>query len=133
MILEDDQEVASIVKKYLEIYPAFKKCIIATTNLEASLKLENQSFDLVVSDYQIGKNTSMEFIEKIRNNPKYKNIKVMVVSGCVTEDVAVQLMRLGVRQIQVKPFTAKSLLMKAFNTLGIKKSPEKISALISYC
>ena len=59
-----------------------------------------------------------------RKFPKYYNQKIIVVSGCLTAEVTMACMRKGVRHIVVKPFTARQILLKAIQALGIAKKAE---------
>lgn len=125
LIIEDEIEVAQILQKYLSLYAPFDKFVIAKSSMEATQKLSNQEFDLIVSDLQLEKRSALEFIERVRSQPKYYNVKFMVVSGCVTREATFRLMRLGVRHILVKPFTARQILTNAISCLGIERRPEK--------
>ncbi len=74
---------------------------------------------------QLGSRSAIEFIKKMRAHPKFYKIKFMVVSGCLTQDDTLALMRLGIRNILVKPFTARQILTNAISCLRIEKKPYK--------
>ncbi len=126
LIIEDEREVADILKKYLMIYPPFRGIAIAYNSMQATQKLSNQNFDLIITDIKLGSRDVFNFIDKVKRQPKYYKMKFMVVSGCLTMDSTFKLMRYGIRNILVKPFTARQVLVQAISTLGIEKKPHEM-------
>ncbi|MBD63689.1 MAG: hypothetical protein CME62_00650 [Halobacteriovoraceae bacterium] len=126
LILEDEQEIAQIMKTYLKLFPPFHRIVYAENGLQAAQKVSNQSFDLIITDIQLNKQSALSFIERLRKQPRFYNQKIMVVSGCLTQEITLKLMRLGIRYILVKPFTARQLLINAISCLGIEKKPENL-------
>jgi len=125
LIIEDEIEIANIIKTYLRIYAPFSKIVIAESTLQANQKITNQEFDLIVTDMQLGNRKAIDFIRRVKEHPKYYKIKFMVVSGCLTQEDTLSLMRMGIRNILVKPFTARQILINAFSCLRIEKKPQK--------
>ncbi|MCO4753251.1 MAG: response regulator [Bacteriovoracaceae bacterium] len=124
LIVEDEPQIAKILKTYLSIYKEFKNIVIAGNGVEAMQKITNQDFDLILTDIVMDKRDGLKFIEGLRKQPKYFNQKIIVVSGCLTAEMTMACMRKGVRHIVVKPFTAKQVLMKAVQALEITKKAE---------
>ena len=108
------------------MFPAFNRVIHAENSLRASQMLSNQEFDLIITDIQLNRGNAIEFIERLRSQPRYYNQAIMVVSGCLTKDITLRLMRNNVRHILVKPFTARQILTYAISCLGIDKKPKKL-------
>tara|TARA_B100001971_G_C18268046_1_gene596721 strand:- start:160326 stop:160841 length:516 start_codon:yes stop_codon:yes gene_type:complete len=125
LIVEDEDKIASIMKSYLKLYKGFKNIIIANDGVQALQKLSNQDFDLIITDIVMEKKDGLKFIDGLRKQPKYYNQNIMVVSGCLTTEITLALMRRGVRHIIVKPFTARQILLKAITCLKIDKNPQK--------
>lgn len=126
LILEDESEIAEIMETYLKLFPGFKRIVHAENALRASQMLSNQEFDLIVTDIQLDRSNAIEFIERLRSQPRYYNQKIMVVSGCLTKEITLRLMKNNIRHILVKPFTARQLLINAIGCLGIEKKPKKL-------
>lgn len=124
LIVEDEGQIAKIMKTYLSLYKGFKRIVIASDGVEAMQKITNQDFDLIITDIVMEKRDGLKFIDGLRKMPKYYNQKIIVVSGCLTAEVTMAVMRKGVRHIVVKPFTARQVLLKAVQALGISKKPE---------
>ena len=88
--------------------------------------VSNQEFDLIITDIQLDKRNAIEFIERLRSQPKYYHQNIMVVSGCLTKEITLRLMRNNIRHILVKPFTARQILFHAISCIGIEKKPKKL-------
>ena len=125
LIVEDEAQIAKIMKAYLTLYKGFKRIVVATDGVEAMQKITNQDFDLIITDIVMEKRDGLKFIEGLRKMPKYYNQKILVVSGCLTAEMTMAVMRKGVRHIVVKPFTARQILLKAIQSLGLSKKPEQ--------
>ena len=124
LIVEDEIQIAKIMKTYLSIYKGFKRIVIAKDGVEAMQKVTNQDFDLIITDIVMEKRDGLKLIDGLRKIPKYYNQKIMVVSGCLTSELAMACMRRGVRHVVVKPFTARQILLKAVLALKIAKKAE---------
>ena len=127
LIVDDEEEVSSIIKKYLSIYPRFKNIVIASDGVQAIQKLQNQEFDLIITDLILPKRDGMTLIDDIRKIPQFSKTKIMVVSGFLSKDFVILALKKGVRQIVVKPFNALQILEKAFEALSIHEQPKKFA------
>lgn len=125
LIVDDEGQVATIMQKYLSFHDEFRNIVVAANGVEAMHKISNQEFDLIITDIVMPKRDGLALIEHLRNIPKYFHTKIMIVSGCLSKDVCIVAMRKGVRQILVKPFTARQLLEKTFEILKISKNTEQ--------
>lgn len=125
LIVEDEDQIAKIMKAYLTLYKGFKRIVVASDGVEAMQKISNQDFDLIITDIVMEKRDGLKFIEGLRKMPKYYNQKILVVSGCLTAEMTMAVMRKNVRHIVVKPFTARQILLKAVQSLGLSKKPEQ--------
>lgn len=125
LIVEDEDKIASIMRSYLMLYKGFRNIIIANDGVQALQKISNQDFDLIITDIVMEKKDGLKFIDGLRKQPKYYNQKIMVVSGCLTTEITLALMRRNVRHIIVKPFTARQILSKAVTCLKVDKNPQE--------
>ncbi|MAZ49878.1 MAG: hypothetical protein CME65_15050 [Halobacteriovoraceae bacterium] len=114
------------METYLKLFPGFRRIVHAENALRASQMLSNQEFDLVITDIQLDRSNALEFIERLRSQPRYYHQKIMVVSGCLTKEITLRLMQNNIRHILVKPFTARQLLIYAISCLGIQRKPKKL-------
>lgn len=124
LIVEDEEQIAKIMKTYLSMYKGFKRIIVAHDGVEAMQKIHNQEFDLIITDIVMEKRDGLKFIDGLRKQPKFFSQKIVVVSGCLTSEMTMACMRKGVRHIVVKPFTARQILLKAVQALEIHRKAE---------
>lgn len=126
LVVEDEDKIAKIIETYLNLYPRFKMIIRARDGMEAMQKLNNQEFDLIVTDLVLPRRDGAAFIETLRKIPRYYNQKIVVVSGCLTNQLAMKCIRNGVKNIIVKPFTARQILFKTISLLQAEEDPRKV-------
>jgi YesN/AraC family two-component response regulator len=126
LIVDDEEQVAKIIAKYLSFYKGFAShIVIASDGVQAMQKLSNQEFDLVITDLVMPKRDGFTLIDHIRKIPKYYKLKFMIISGCLNRDLCMIAMRKGIRQIIVKPFSARQVLEKAFEVLKVDERPQE--------
>lgn len=126
LVVEDEDKIAKIIETYLNLYPRFKTIIRARDGMEAMQKLNNQEFDLIVTDLILPRRDGAAFIETLRKIPRYYNQKIVVVSGCLTDELAMKCIQNGVKNIIVKPFTARQILFKTISLLQAEDDPRKV-------
>ncbi len=59
----------------------------------------------------------IEFLEQIRSSVRLNKMKVILMSGYLRQGDVLQAMRLGVKNVMVKPFTRQQLLTEVENVL----------------
>jgi two-component system, OmpR family, alkaline phosphatase synthesis response regulator PhoP len=74
--------------------------------------------DIIVTDYQMPGMTGIELVEKLRQNPEFAEIPVIILTarGFAIEDD--QKDKLGIAECLSKPFSPKELLMHVENVLA---------------
>jgi two-component system alkaline phosphatase synthesis response regulator PhoP len=74
--------------------------------------------DIIVTDYQMPGMTGIELVEKLRQNPEFAEIPVIILTarGFAIEDD--QKDKLGIAEFLSKPFSPKELLMHVENVLA---------------
>ena len=84
----------------------------ATNGEEALFKLRKETFDLVISDWNMQPMTGIDLLRQVRVDAKLKRIPfIMVTAESKTENVIVAK-QAGVSNYIVKPFNAETLRMK---------------------
>lgn len=79
---------------------------------EALFKLRKESFDLVISDWNMQPMTGLDLLRQVRADAKMKHIPfIMVTAESKTENVVIAK-QAGVSNYIVKPFNAETLHMK---------------------
>ena len=126
LIVEDEVKIAKILITYLKLYPKFSNVVVASDGVEAMQKISNQTFDLIITDLNMPKRDGLSFIDSIRKVPKYYKQKIIVISGCLTQEKAAECIRKNVKQIIVKPFTARQILYKSIRLLKCEEYPRSV-------
>lgn len=100
------------VRKALEI--ALRPHGIHTRNAisaeDALDKLDEAPFDLVITDIIMPGMSGFELCQRIKANPKYAHVPVLLISGNVDEEVKREAHQVGAEDILRKPFRPDELL-----------------------
>ncbi len=106
LVIDDEQIVHESCNRILteegyEVKSAF-------TGQEGFKKIEEEQFDLVITDLKMPGISGMEALKKIKqDNP---NIGIVMVTGYSTAETAVEAMKLGAFDYLPKPFTPDELI-----------------------
>jgi CheY-like chemotaxis protein len=88
LLLEDIAANAVIIKKYLDRRKMNFQETIVTSKLELMILLDEKHFDIVLADHSA---SSIEALKMARK--KDKNIPFILVSGAVSEEAAIRIMK----------------------------------------
>ncbi|WP_421909405.1 response regulator [Methanolacinia petrolearia] len=92
LIVDDDPEVLDITKIFLERTGYFR---VSTGNsaAEGLLKLEEQNFEAVISDYEMPDMNGLDFLKEIREEGNI--IPFIIFTGRSREEVVIEAMNSG--------------------------------------
>lgn len=108
LIVEDDKELNSSVCSYLE--QNNYSTTACENGLQALKELENQKFDLIISDIMMPQMDGFTFVEKVREKDKKTPIIFMTARD---DKFSKQLgYKLGIDDYVVKPFDIDELVLK---------------------
>lgn len=96
LLVEDDQIDQMAFERFLKEGPYAYDYQIASSVKEAIEKIQQQTFDVAIIDYQLGDGTGFEVIEKIQDVP------VIFVTGAGDQSIAVKAMKAGVYDYLIK-------------------------------
>ncbi|RLF43701.1 MAG: two-component system response regulator, partial [Thermoplasmata archaeon] len=106
MVVDDEYEVADIVKKMLES-EGFE-VIIANSGEEALKKLEKERPDLILLDIMMPGMDGWETLKKIKSNEKFRDIPVSMLTALpLTPDDTKDKPINSIENYIVKPFSKK--------------------------
>ncbi len=111
LIVDDMSTMRRIVKNLLKQlgYSNFTEADDGATALPI---LQGETFDFVVSDWNMPQMTGLELLKSIRADDKLKNIPVLMVTAEAEKEKIVDAVKAGVNNYIVKPFTADTLKEK---------------------
>ncbi|RLB11648.1 MAG: response regulator [Deltaproteobacteria bacterium] len=111
LVVDDSKAVRKIVKNMLknlgyEVYEA--------ENGEKALELlyEHDWFDLILLDWNMPEMDGYEFLKIVKKNPKWRNIKIMMVTSENQQQSVLEALNAGADEYLMKPFDQKMLLTK---------------------
>ena len=123
LVVDDDNEIRSLVKQYLN-----QNNFLVTTAKsaeDAAQKIDIIKFDLIVLDIMMPGKSGLEFIKENKNKLKTPVI-LLTAKGAATERV--EGLEIGADDYLPKPFEPKELILRIKNILNktLSKSIKKI-------
>jgi len=100
------------------------RCSHVSTPEEALKKLENESFDAVISDLRMGPTSGMDLLDKIHG--RYPDMAFLMVTGVADVRVGVQAMKQGADDYLLKPFDMDEVLTSLGRALGRKQLEREV-------
>jgi DNA-binding NtrC family response regulator len=90
--VDDDPCILEVTKNILELEGNFEVDNVSSVD-EALKKLEQQTYDVIISDYEMPQKNGLQFLQELRE--KHNNIPFVVFTGKGREEVAVKALNLG--------------------------------------
>ncbi|REL26591.1 diguanylate cyclase [Thalassotalea euphylliae] len=83
--------------------------------------IQNDNIDILLLDLYMPGMSGIETLKKIKENPEWVNIPVIMLSASDDEDQIVQALELGAHDYVTKPYIAKVLLARIRNALRLRE------------
>jgi CheY-like chemotaxis protein len=96
----------------------FKNIFIADDGTTALEKLHENSFDLVIADWNMKEMSGIELFKKMKDNESFKDIPFILATGDTNPVKHKQANAIGIKNIMTKPFDVreiKQIFKKIFN------------------
>jgi two-component system, chemotaxis family, chemotaxis protein CheY len=120
LIVDDSFSMRSVIKKVLCLSGFhIDKCFDAANGREGFLVLEREWVDVILSDINMPEMNGLEMLGKMRENPVYQNIPVIVISNEGSEDRINEAFCNGAKGFIKKPFLPEELKKKMHDVLGV--------------
>lgn len=107
LVVEDNALNIRIMEKLLTEMSL--KVRLATNGEEALLELERSTPDLVLLDLAMPVMSGYDAIGKIRQNDRFKDLKIVALTASIRDDQREQILKLGFDQVLLKPLTLDML------------------------
>ena len=114
LIVEDEQQQRELVKSIIE-QNTDHQCQLAASAEDAIKKLEQESFDLVLSDWKLTGADGLYLLEQVKKHYPQISFVLMTAYGSISHAVA--SMRSGADDYLAKPFE-KEPLLRTSNCIG---------------
>jgi len=128
-IIEDDKHISKLIKYNLE--KAGFECLTASSGEEAFKMLDRWAADLILLDVMLPGMDGLEACRRIKQDEKFKNIPVVMLTAKGEEVDRVVGFELGADDYIVKPFSPNVLIARIKTLLRRrKKAPGDVDAPI---
>lgn len=111
LVVDDFATMRKIVKNVLQQL-GYSNIEEAENGEEALKKLRSDSFDFVVSDWNMPVKDGLEMLKEIRADAKLKSTPVLMVTAEAEKSKVIEAIKAGVNNYIVKPFTAETMKQK---------------------
>jgi diguanylate cyclase (GGDEF)-like protein len=110
MIIEDHPDQRELLEIVLQ--KEGYRVVTAANGVEALDKLAKEPVRVILSDVMMPKMDGFELMRKIRGNPEYKNVYIILITARIQERDRVQGLDLGADDYITKPFSFSELLAR---------------------
>lgn len=122
LLVDDAAFTRDLVRKSVRyFYPSFH-CDEASDGDEAQKMMQKNSYDLVLSDWEMPKMTGLELLEWARNNEATAKVPFVMITSRGDKDHVIKAIELKANNYLVKPFSnekfgkvVSGVITKAFN------------------
>jgi two-component system chemotaxis response regulator CheY len=116
LVVDDSKAIREIERKYLEEL-GFE--VLEAENGEKALKIleENSDIKLILLDWHMPVMNGYEFLLKLRSNPNWSDIKVMMVTTENQQKSVIEAIMAGANEYLMKPFDKEMLEVKVKHLL----------------
>ncbi len=111
LVVDDFATMRRILKNILKQLD-FKNLVEADDGTTAWEVLEEQSIDLIISDWNMPKMSGIDLLKKVRASDKYKKTPFLMVTAEAQKQNVLEAVQAGVSNYVVKPFTAEAIFEK---------------------
>jgi len=119
LVVDDFSTMRRIVRNLLKEL-GFSNVHEAEDGVDALKKLRAETFDFVVSDWNMPNMTGIDLLREIRKDPALKHLPVLMVTAEAKKENIIEAAQAGASGYVVKPFTSVTLdekLQKIFSTM----------------
>lgn len=118
LVVDDSKAIREIEKKYLEEM-GFE--VLEAENGEIALKVleENPDIKLILLDWHMPVMNGYEFLLKVRSNPNWSDVKIIMVTTENQQKSIVEAIMAGANEYLMKPFDKEMLETKIKYVLEI--------------
>lgn len=109
LAVDDEPEVLELIKDILDGSPDLK-LFEASNAFSAGAKLVEERPDLILLDFLMPELDGFEFTRFVRQDPRFKEIPIVAVTGLKTEEDREHLRQVGVDALLAKPFSHDDLV-----------------------
>lgn len=118
LVADDEEGILFVLKKFLDDVGIFEVAT-ASSGYEAGIKTISFKPHLLILDHMLGDTTSREVSKSLRENPELGAMKIIVMSGYVSDEEVEEILKGGVEVFIRKPFDLADVKQKIFELLEL--------------
>ncbi len=126
LVVDDDPDILKMAEQIL--FAAGHSVFVAEDALRGIEWLNKIDFDLLISDATMPHYSGFDLINTVRNNPKYSEMSIAMLTGLRDRKDVERAVKVGVDDYIVKPLDP-ILLVSKVNALFEKRSPRKYPSI----
>jgi DNA-binding NtrC family response regulator len=127
LVVDDDEELREMIRTFL----AYRGCYVETAadGLDGCEMLEQNTFDMVITDIYMPRMNGLELLETIEH--KYANLLTVAMTGFPSQDITKRVLEKGTCECLVKPFTLQQLLTTMTKCFEQSEAHKPLSKILS--
>ena len=118
LIADDEEGILFVLTKFFEEIGLFD-IETASSGLETGMKLSSFRPNLLILDHLLGDTTSKEVMRNIKGEPSLNRMKIIIMSGYITDEEVEQMLVDGIHDFIRKPFDLDDVKAKVFHHLEL--------------
>lgn len=130
LLIEDEEDIASLIKLQAEL--AGYKVHVEMDGLNGYLAVERERPDIIVLDIMLPGLNGLDVCRKIKSNPDFEDIPIIIISAKSEELDVVLGLELGADDYVAKPFSLKVLFSRVKAVLRRGKETEKEVKVLTF-
>ena len=116
LVAEDEPNIA-LSLQFIMNKAGFNVRVAEDGNL-AILEIKKETPDVILLDIMLAKRDGFSVLETIKKNPKWSNIKVIVLTAKSRDEDKQRALNLGADDYITKPFSSRQLVDRVIDLLG---------------
>ncbi len=130
VLIEDEQDIADLIALQAEI--SGYKLVHEIDGLNGLRAVEREKPDIVLLDIMLPGQSGLDVCRKLKGNPEYKDIPVIMISAKSEEIDVILGLELGADDYVAKPFSPKVLFSRIKAVMRRGKEPQEAPKIIKF-
>lgn len=118
LVVDDDAAYLSALKLSMRTC-GFNRVVGATDGINALDRLQDLSFDLIISDWNMSPMDGLELLREVREDPATAKIPFILMTADLSETAWREAIKLDATEFLIKPFPLASLRIACHLCLGM--------------